>query len=564
MMALWHAFRPIVALFLAERRFALAAGALLAATTVLAGIALLGLSGWFITATAIAGLSSAAALVFDVFAPAAAIRFLALARTAARYGERLVTHDATLGVLAGLRERLFRNWAQPQAARMLLKRPAKLLFRLVSDIDSLDSLYLRVLVPAVVALGTAIVVAVALALMDPLLGLAAGSWLLLAGFGIPLIAARYAQAPSRRRAHALETLRSRTIDLVAGQTDLAMAGRLNAQQAAVAVADGRLTQSDDTLNRIETVVIAGFGTASAVLLGGTLCAVASLADAGAIGAPVAALALLIALAALEPFAGLRRGAVELGRTVLAARRIGPSISPLPSPASSADLPEAMRAVHLERVTVRYDGASLLSLHDVSLSLVRGERIAVIGASGAGKSTLLELVAQEIEAETGRVKCLPATLLTQRTELFQDSLRDNLLLADPRADDARLCDVLAVAGLADFVASLPSGLDTMLGEGGFGLSGGQARRLALARLVLRDTPLWLLDEPTEGLDRDTALDVLQRLGAQMAGRSIIIATHIRREAMLADRLLILERGRIAGAPRRGEKEFDEALAALRPD
>ncbi len=342
-----------------------------------------------------------------------------------------------------------------------------------------------------------------------------------------------------------------------------MAGRLAAQQVAVGVADGRLTQSDDALNRIEMFVTAGFGTASAVLLGGTLFAVATLADAGTIGAPVAALALLIALAALEPFAGLRRGTVELGRTVLAARRIGPSIAPLPSPASSA-LPEATRAVQLARVTVRYDGSSLPSLHDLSLSLGRGERIAVIGASGAGKSTLLALVAREIEAEAGRVECLPATLLTQRTELFQDSLRDNLLLADPGADDARLRHVLAVAGLADFVATLPAGLDTMLGEGGFGLSGGQARRLALARLLLRDTPLWLLDEPTEGLDRETAHDVLQRLSARMAGRAIIIATHIRREAMLADRLVILERGRITGAARRGEKEFDEALAALRPD
>jgi ATP-binding cassette subfamily C protein CydC len=105
---------------------------------------------------------------------------------------------------------------------------------------------------------------------------------------------------------------------------------------------------------------------------------------------------------------------------------------------------------------------------------------------------------------------------------------------------------------------------MLGEGGFGISGGQARRLALARLLLRDTPLWLLDEPTEGLDGDRARDVLQRLQAQMQGRSVVIATHIRREAMIADRLLVLERGRIVGAPRRGEQKFDAALAALRPD
>jgi ATP-binding cassette subfamily C protein CydC len=194
----------------------------------------------------------------------------------------------------------------------------------------------------------------------------------------------------------------------------------------------------------------------------------------------------------------------------------------------------------------------------------GERLALVGASGAGKSTLLALLAQEIEAVAGRVKTLPSTLLTQRTELFQDSLRDNLRLADQNAHDAKLMDILAAAGLGDFVAQLPEGLDTALGESGLGLSGGQARRLALARLLLRDTPLWLLDEPTEGLDGNTARDVLRRLEGHMRGRSVIIATHIRREAMVADRLVILERGRIVGAPRRGENEFNAALSVLRPD
>ncbi|RCW82736.1 thiol reductant ABC exporter subunit CydC [Phyllobacterium bourgognense] len=562
-MALWSAFRPILALFLTEWRAALLAGALLAAATVLAGIALLGLSGWFITATAIAGLSSATAFAFDVFAPAAAIRFLALARTAARYGERLTTHDATLGVLAGLRAEVFRNWAQRRAAQRLLKRPARLLFRLTADIDALDSLYLRILVPAAVALCTALAIAAALGLMHPLLGLAAGSWLLLTGFGIPLIAARFAAKPSRRRAHALETLRSRTIDLVAGQIDLVMAGRLDAQRNAIMASDRRLSQTDDALNRIEMFVTAGFGIASAILLGGTLYAVALLASGGVIGGPVAALGLLIALAALEPFAGLRRGAVELGRTVLAAKRIGPNIAPLPSPEPPVS-PRGELAVELKDVSVCYDGSPLPTLRHLSLSLVRGERLALVGASGAGKSTLLALIAGEIAAKVGSVACLPATLLTQRTELFQDSLRDNLRLADRGADDTRLLDVLATAGLGQFVAALPAGLDTMLGEGGFGISGGQARRLALARLLLRDTPLWLLDEPTEGLDGDTARDVLQRLRAQMQGRSVVIATHIRREAMIADRLLVLERGRVVGAPRCGEQEFDAALAALRPD
>lgn len=562
-MPLWSAFRPIVALFLVQRRSALLTGAVLAAATVLAGIALLGLSGWFITATAIAGMSSVTALVFDVFAPAAAIRFLALARTGARYGERLTTHDATLGVLAKLREQVFRNWAQPHAARMLLKRPAKLLFRLSADIDALDSLYLRILVPAAVALCTALAVTVAFGLMHPLLGVGAGSWLLLTGLGIPLAAARFAKAPSRRRGHALESLRSKAIDLVAGQTDLIMAGRVAAQQDGVMKSDRRLYKADDVLNRIEMFVTAGFGAASALLLGATLLAVATLADAGTIGAPVAALGLLVALAALEPFAGLRRGAVELGRTMLAAQRIGPNITPLPSP-ELPDSPQNALAVDLDNVFVCHDGSPLPSLQNLSLSLAVGERLALVGASGAGKSTLLALLAHEIGAVAGRVETLPPTLLNQRTELFQDSLRDNLRLADQNADDAKLLHILAAAGLGDFVAQLPKGLDTALGEGGLGLSGGQARRLALARLLLRDTPLWLLDEPTEGLDGDTARDVLRRLEGHMRGRSVIIATHIRREAIVADRLVILERGRIVGAPRRGENEFNAALSMLRPD
>ncbi|MBN8893196.1 MAG: ABC transporter ATP-binding protein, partial [Rhodospirillales bacterium] len=162
----WASLRAVLRLFRQDRRLLLGGGAALSAATVLAGVALLGLSGWFITATAIAGLSSAAALVFDVFQPSAGIRFLAILRTAARYGERLVTHDAALAVLAALRERLFRAYAAPNAARALLARPARLLFRLTADVDALDTLYLRLLVPAAAALATAAAVGIGLGLLD--------------------------------------------------------------------------------------------------------------------------------------------------------------------------------------------------------------------------------------------------------------------------------------------------------------------------------------------------------------------------------------------------------------
>jgi ATP-binding cassette subfamily C protein CydC len=555
--------KPVLRLFMQTRRKELLLGAALSATTVTAGIALLGLSGWFITATALAGLSVTVGATFDVFAPSAGIRFLAILRTAARYGERLTTHNATLAVLAALRERLFRGWASAGAARALLNRPARLLFRLTADIDALDSLYLRILVPAAVAVGTALVASVTLGLMHPLFGLLFGSCLVLVGLGLPLAAGRLALKHARRRAYGIEIIRSRTIDLVAGQTDLLMANRLAAQQQAIAAADAYTAKADDRLNRIETGVSFGFGLVSTALLVAALLTSATLMQTGTITAPVAALGVLVAFAATEPFAALRRGAMEFGRTMLAAKRIAPRLS-----AVQADFtpkaPAHQLAFALQNLTVAHDGAALPALREVTLELRCGEHIAVVGSSGAGKSTLLSLLSGELPPTAGMAAALDATLLTQRTELFQDTLRGNLLLAAPDADDDQLRDALAAAGLLADVEALPSGLDSPLGEGGMGLSGGQSRRLALARLFLRDTPLWLLDEPTEGLDGRTARDVLHRLALRTEGRTLVIATHIRREAALADLIAVLDDGRITEVSRRGEAAFEKALDRLRPD
>lgn len=555
--------KPILHLFLAERRRALLLGAALSAATVTAGIALLGLSGWFITATSLAGLSAAAAVTFDVFAPSAGIRLLAIVRTAARYGERLATHDATLGVLAALRERLFRGFAEPGAARALLHRPARLLFRLTADIDALDALYLRILVPAAVAIGAALAASVVLGLMHPLFGLCFGLFLAGAGLGLPLIAGRAARVHARRRAFGIEALRSRTIDLVAGQTDLLMAGRLAAQTTAIAAADGYAAHADDQLNRVETGLTFGFGLVSTLLLAGSLLAVAALAETKAITAPVAALGLLVAFAAVEPFAALRRGALELGRTLLAARRIAPRLA-IVTASQPLAAPSPGYAFSLTKVSAFHENSAVPALEGVDLVLKQGERLAVIGSSGAGKSSLLALLSGELPARTGTVAATTATLLTQRTELFEDSLRGNLVLANPDASEARLFEALAAAGLLADIEAMRRGIDTGLGEGGLGLSGGQSRRLALARLFLRDTPLWLLDEPTEGLDGVTARDVLSRLSTMAAGRSLVIATHIRREAAIADRIAVIEGGRISEVSRRGEAAFEKALDRLRPN
>ncbi|RQO36292.1 thiol reductant ABC exporter subunit CydC [Herminiimonas sp. KBW02] len=568
-MILWRDLAPVLRLFADACRNKLLLGALLAATTVLSGMALLGLSGWFITATAIAGLNTTLAFTFDVFMPSAGIRLLALGRTAARYGERLVTHDATLEVLASLRVRLFRAWARPQAARRLLARPAQLLFRLTGDIDALDSLYLRVLVPLASALCAALALGVALAFLQWWLGLALAAWLIVTGLLIALMVARRAQPDARRRSYALEALRARSIDLVAGQTELIMAGQLDAQKHALAVADQHLARADDALNRLEAQAGMAYSIVGTITLTATLLLTAALVSTGVLNVPLAALAVLLVLTATEPFSALRRGALELGRTVLAARRLGTRIQATDEGAAAMPRPPAGLVLQLTNVSAHPAGADVHAqeaniLKNISLALSARERVALIGASGAGKSTLLALIAGELSARSGNVCVAPHSLLTQRTELFQDSLRDNLRVAAPDADDARLWEVLHSAGLADDVANMPNGLDTRLGEGGLGLSGGQLRRLALARLLLRDVPLWLLDEPTEGLDQATAHDVLRGLDTLAAGRAFLLATHVRREAELADRLVCLQHGRIVAEVKRSDADFVGVLNSLRPD
>ena len=564
MSRLWQDFRPFLALPDRQARRRLLAGAALAALTGLMGMALLGLSGWFITATALAGLSTVTALAFDVFMPSAAIRLFALGRTAARYGERLVTHDATLAVLAALRERLFRAWSAAGAARALALRPARILFRLTADVDALDTLYLRLIVPLCTGFIAALAAGITLAFISPLLGLAVFAVLILSGSVMVWRISRSATPATLRRAALIEGLRSGVIDLASGQTELLMAGQLPARCADLGALETRLATHENRLNRIETGAGIVFGVIAALLPPAVLVAAAM----SGIGAPGVALALLVAMAASETLAPLRRGALDLARTRLAVRRIGPGLAP-PDPSVIPPSPKDGVAVCLHHVTLRHDGAATAVLGDISLEIRQGEHIALTGPSGIGKTSLLQCLAGEIAPQSGEVFCLPSARLTERTELFHDSLRGNLRLAAPDADDAELIAALTAAGLESLFDSLPDGLDTMLGDRGQGLSGGQARRLALARMILRNAPVWLLDEPTEGLDGQTARDVLARLHRAKDQKAkdrttVVTATHTRREAENADRILVLGQGGILAIHIRGSPGFDAALTALRPD
>jgi ATP-binding cassette subfamily C protein CydC len=296
-------------------------------------------------------------------------------------------------------------------------------------------------------------------------------------------------------------------------------------------------------------------------------------QAGTLGLPLAAAVLFVLIASAEPMTSLRRGAVDAARVLLAARRVAPRLqADAPGSASgSAEAspslsPSLSRTEAAAAIAARCDAIEVAParLQAVSLQVPVGETVAILGASGAGKSTLLAVLAGELAPTRGTWQALPATRFLQRTELFQDSLRDNLRLVEPNASDARLWTALDAAGLIADVAAMPQGIDTRLGDGGLGLSSGQSRRLALARLVLTRTPLWLLDEPTEGLDARTARDVLRRLRECARGRTVLMATHLRREAAQADRLVWMDGGRIVADCSRGESRFDSLLESLRPD
>lgn len=547
------------------RRMVLGLG--LAVITVAAGVGLLGLSGWFISATAIAGLQLVTALTFDVFMPSAGIRLLALGRTASRYGERLVTHDATLATLAALRERLFLGWGLRPSSD-LLRRPAQVLQRLTADLDALESVFLRLLVPAVAALGVALLCTVAFGIVAPGFGVMFGIWLALAGLSVPIVLAIRARRAMVRRSLATERLRAQAVDLVSGQTDLLMAGKMHRQGQRLAWADRRLARADKRLNRLDAGAGAVQAVAASLTLALALVGAGWLVDRDVVGVPGAALIVLMALGAMEPFAALRRGGLEAGRTWLASRRLSApllaSTAVMPGEDVADSVVMAGDAVDVSDIVVRYPGVTSIALGPVSLRVAPAERVAIVGASGSGKSTLIAAILGELAPMTGTIQTQPFAWLGQRTDLFQDTVRDNLRLADPEASDDQLWRALESAGLATDIRALVAGLDTRLGESATGLSGGQARRLALARLLLRPQPVWLLDEPTEGLDASTAAYVLQQLDRAGAGRAWLLATHLQREARLADRVLVMQDGRIDGCWVRGSREFDAAIAVLRPD
>ncbi|WP_336366521.1 thiol reductant ABC exporter subunit CydC [Marinobacter sp. C2H3] len=517
-----------------RRRGRLLVGALLILATALAGMSLLAVSGWFITQTALVGLLLAAGLpaTINLYVPGGAIRFFAVFRTAARYGERLYNHDTVLRLLTDLRIALFRKLSVARRGRL---SGAQWLSRLTSDIDALDTLYLRLIAPAAMALVVLLlVVALIGALFSAEAAMAVG---LLCGLALLTATAAVVwrtQALAYRQSDLQEALRTAVIEHLEGIAELRAAGRVGRHGA-------WLLRQAHTLDRSRSRVESRVGWHQAIA--GLLIHVSviwvlwlgfALHDAGQVTGPVVMLVPIALMGLQEVYAMLPDAFGRLGGTVSAAHRLNQDTAVTPG-IDGVVAPTDGAALAVDYLTLRHGTLPPL-LTRFSLKLQPGERLGVLGASGSGKSSLADALAGLETPARGTVARVPCAYLTQQTQLFEDTLRTNLLLGAPNASDGDLWQVLEVVELADRFEAEPDRLDTWLGSTGSRLSGGEARRVALARVLLSAAPLVLLDEPFTGVDADARQRIATRLERWLEGRTVICLGHGTDALLRCDRVL----------------------------
>jgi len=525
-------------------------GIALGCVVILANVALLAISGWFIASMALTGLGLQ---TFSYFAPAALIRGLAIGRTAARYGERLVTHEATLRFLSELRVWFYERLEPLGPAAFDEWRGGDLLSRIRSDIDSLDNFYLRILAPVINALICGAVIVVGLSFYDGRVAVLDLAALLLAGIVLPLLALKLGSAAGRGLTQTRSALDSAATDTVRGLGELFVLGAFDRQRERVVTLSERLIRHQRRQMWVGAVGKALSGLVGNLAMWGALVLVIPLVAAGEMPGPQLAMLTLWVLASFEAVAPLPMAFAAFGETAAAARRIfeiadatPPVIAPEPA---TAQTPERFDLAFRD-VSMRYKPESDWALENFSLTLAEGASVGLVGPSGAGKSTILALIQRFREFQHGDVSIggvsvrdiddatLRATIsvVAQRTHLFNASIRDNLLLAKSDATDDELFEALRLAGLEDEISHFPDGLDTLVGEVGTRLSGGQARRVAIARAFLRDARILLLDEPTEGLDADNEARILEALSKLMQGKTTLLVSHRPRALEIVGRVV----------------------------
>ncbi|MFD3835240.1 thiol reductant ABC exporter subunit CydD [Streptomyces sp. NPDC058642] len=539
----------------APRRGSLALALLLGSLALGSAVGLMATSGWLISR------ASQQPPVLYLMVAVTATRAFGIGRAVFRYAERLVSHDAVLRMLADTRVAVYRRLERLAPAGLRRTRRGDLLSRLVADVDALQDYWLRWLLPAGAALAVSAVSVCFTAWLLPEAGAVLAVGLLAAGVGVPSVTGAVARRAERRLAPARGVLATRVTDLLTGTAELAVAGALPARTAEAGQADGVLAR---IASRAATATALGDGL-TALVSGLTVAATAlvgaqGVAD-GRLSGVTMAVVVLTPLAAFEAVLGLPLAVRYRQRVRKSAERVYEVLDapePVREPERPREAPASPFPVVVRGLSARYAGQERDALAGLDLILTQGRRIAVVGPSGSGKTTLAQVLLRFLDAEAGSYTLGGVDayaldgddvrrfvgLCAQDAHLFDSSLRENLLLAKKDATEDDLRDALGRARLLEWADGLPDGLDTLVGEHGARLSGGQRQRLALARALLADFPVLVLDEPAEHLDLPTADALTADLLAATEGRTTLLITHRLAGLEGVDEVIVLGGGRVA--------------------
>lgn len=546
---------PFLALY-RRHWFLITLGIILAIVTLLASIGLLTLSGWFLAGTAIAGFPGL--YYFNYMLPAAGVRGAAIFRTAGRYGERLVSHDATFKVLAHLRVFAFSKVLPLSPGGISRFRQGELLNRLVADVETLDHLYLRVLSPIITAFFVTFVLIFGLSYLDPRLAWTLGGIMLFLLFTMPFIFYRAGKPIGRELTELRGSYRTILTSALQGQAELTLFGATDRFRQNLLNIENkwqiRQQQQAALTGLSQAIILFASGVTATLLLWMAADHVGGDTKPGAL----IALFVFCALAAFEALGPVAVAFQHMGQVIASATRVSQLMTAKPEVTFPSESPSIaiLESLTVDNISFTYPEQPFAVLHNVSLTLNKGQHLALLGKTGCGKSTLLQLLTRAWDVDSGTIylngtpinefseKSLRnmMSVVPQRVHVFSDTLRNNLLLANEQATDIELNEVLQQVGLGNLLENELK-LNAWMGEGGRQLSGGEQRRLGIARALLHNTPLILMDEPTEGLDAHTEQQILALLKEKCADKTLIVITHRMQGLEEMDNICVMDNGKI---------------------
>ncbi|WP_409439949.1 heme ABC transporter ATP-binding protein/permease CydC [Psychromonas sp. GE-S-Ul-11] len=568
---------PFIRLF-KKQWLMMSVGLLLSVIAVLAGIGLLSLSGWFLSASAVAGLTLLATQSFNYFTPAGGVRFLSILRTASRYGERLATHQATFKLLTQLRVWAWRKLLPLSASNMQGKRQGEILNRLVSDIDTLDHLYLRLLTPLFSAFFVLLAMFFFLAWFDLHLAIILTSSLLVLWLVLPVLFYFLGRKPGIEQLQNKRQYRVQLLSFLQGFSEISLFSATDRFRQQLAESEQKLLASQQM-----TANVMAFSQSLLILCHGfivlSILYIAS-SGVGEYQPPGAMLAMVgfMALASIEILLPISGAFQHLSSCINAATRVNDLLEQTPDIVFNEQSTQRITQgdIHFKDIQFAYQDETSQQtntpvLNNINLTIKAGEKVALLGKTGCGKSTLLSLITREWEANSGKIT-LDGTaidqysqaaltsgisVVSQRVYIFSGTLRDNLILAQPNTNqqtfnnaaeqkaardinDQLLGSILNKVGLNTLTEG-ENPFDTWLGEGGRQLSGGEQRRIGVARALLHDAPILLLDEPTEGLDKRTERDILKLLFEFAEHKTLLMISHRLTAMDKMDNIYLMEEG-----------------------